>query len=142
MSVGMAVAYVSITNLPTLCPASGSTRLTLAYSESGEMPPASGSGSYIDTSSVTPGASLPLVPAIRISIPSPSTNVACAVLPVMRIATERPLQHTRNDKLCQWGGSRGSIPSISLFRSSVVVHVLVVLVRPDHVANVPLTIRL
>jgi hypothetical protein len=83
----------------------------------GQMPPGSGSGSYIDTSSVTPGVSLPLVPAIRISIPSPSTNVACAVLPAMRIATERPLQHTRNDKLRQWGGSRGSIPSISLFRS-------------------------
>jgi hypothetical protein len=65
----------------------GSTTLTLGYSESGEMPPGSGSGSYIDTSSVTPGVSLPLVPAIRISIPSPSTNVACAVLPAMRIAT-------------------------------------------------------
>ena len=92
------------------------SRLNNTHAKSGEMPPGSGSGSYIDTSSVTPGVSLPLVPAIRISIPSPSTNVACAVLPAMRIATERPLQHTRNDKLRQWGGSRRSIPSISLFR--------------------------
>jgi len=38
-------------------------------------------------------------------------------LPAMRIATDRPLQHTRNDRLRHWGGSLGSIPSVSLIRS-------------------------
>ncbi len=35
----------------------------------------------------------------------------------MRIATDRPLQHTRNDRLRHWGGSLGSIPSISPFQA-------------------------
>src|SRR5271166_2174500 len=76
-----------------------------------------GLAAYIDTSSVAPSASFTVVATIRISNPSPSISVACTVLPAMRIATKRPLQHTRNDRLRHCGGSLGSMPSISPFRS-------------------------
>jgi hypothetical protein len=59
-----------------------------------------GLAAYIDTSSVAPTTRLPVAAAIRISIPSPSTNIACTVRPDMRIATDLPFQHTRNDRLC------------------------------------------
>ena len=54
---------------------------------------------YIDTSSVAPGVSFRVLAAIRISIAPPSTSVACTVPPAMRMATVRPLQRTRNDRL-------------------------------------------
>jgi hypothetical protein len=69
------------------------------------------------TCTVAPAVSFRVVAAIRISIASPSTSVACTVLPAMRIATDRPRQHTRNDRLRHWGGSLGSIPSVSPLRS-------------------------
>src|SRR5258707_12768476 len=72
---------------------------------------------YTDTRSVAPGASVRVAAPIRISIPSPSTSVACTIPSVMRIATDRPLQHTRNDRLRHCGGSLGSTPSMSPFRS-------------------------
>src|SRR5215831_1856117 len=71
----------------------------------------------IDACTGAPAVSFRVVAAIRISIASPSTSVACTVLPVMRIATDRPRQHTRNDRLRHWGGSLGSIPSVSPLRS-------------------------
>ena len=52
-----------------------------------------------DTCTVEPAVSLRVAAAIRISIASPSTSVACTVVPAMRIATDRPRQHTRNDRL-------------------------------------------
>jgi hypothetical protein len=72
---------------------------------------------YIGTCSVAPAVSFRVAAAIRISIGSPFTSVASTVLPAMRIATDRPLQHTRNDRLRHWGGSLGSIPSVSPPRS-------------------------
>jgi hypothetical protein len=65
----------------------GSATFTLGYSEFGGFGLGAGVAAYIDISSVAPAASLPFVAAIRISIPSPSTSVACTVLPEMRIAT-------------------------------------------------------
>ena len=41
-----------------------------------------------DTCTGAPAVSLRVVAAIRISIASPSTSVACTVLPVTRIATD------------------------------------------------------
>ena len=72
---------------------------------------------YSDTCNVAPDVSFRVAAAIRISIGSPSASVASTVLPAMRIATDRPLQHTRNDRLRHWGGSLGSIPSVSPLRS-------------------------
>src|SRR5262249_43487543 len=72
---------------------------------------------YTDACTAAPAVSFRVVAAIRISIASPSTSVACTVLPAMRIGTDRPRQHTRNDRLRHWGGSLGSIPSVSPLRS-------------------------
>ena len=72
---------------------------------------------YTETCSVAPAVSFRVAAPIRISIASPSASVACTVLPAMRIATDRPLQHTRNERLRHWGGSLGSIPSVSPLRS-------------------------
>src|SRR5262249_52284053 len=72
---------------------------------------------YTDTCRVAPGARVRVAAPIRISIPSPPTSVPCTSPSVMRIATDRPLQHTRNDRLRHCGGSLGSTPSMSPFRS-------------------------
>ena len=45
-----------------------------------------------DTCTGAPAVSFRVAAAIRISIASPSTSVACTVLPAMRMATVRPLQ--------------------------------------------------
>src|SRR5262249_60359277 len=68
---------------------------------------------YACTDTVAPAVSFRVAAAIRISIASPSTSVACTVLPAMRIATDRPRQHTQNDRLRHWAGSFGAIPSVS-----------------------------
>ena len=74
-------------------------------------------GAYTATCSVASVVSFCVESAIRISIISPCSSVACTVPPAMRIATDRPLQRTRNDMLRHRGGSLGSIPSVSPPRS-------------------------
>ena len=53
-----------------------------------------------------------VVPATRMSMADPSRSVASTRPSAMRIATDRPLQRTRNDKLFHFGGSFGSIASV------------------------------
>ena len=74
---------------------------------------------YTETCSVAPAVSLCVSAPMRISIASPSASVACTVLPTMRIATDRPLQHTRNERLRHWGGSFAV--SVSRFRCAAVL---------------------